>query len=102
MAGVTLGYVDKPGERGYLSAIDSNADRIVAQSKNGFNRVKNLSGGRYIIQDLRFGFFGVGPQFLPINNRLKVKFTKDSSRRFFTGSEWERDAKWVELTVIFI
>ena len=31
-----------------------------------------------------------GPQYVPLNNRLTVKFTKDSSRRIFTGHEFER------------
>ena len=92
LAGVTLGYFDKPGDRGYLSNIRSVATSTSAKLKNGYKRVKNLGGGRYIVDDLRFAFFGVGPQFVPVNNRIKVKFTKDSSRRFFTGSEMERDA----------
>ena len=89
LAGCCLGYNDRPGERGYLSKINSVATSTLVKAKNGYNRVKNLSGGRYIV-DMRFGFFGVGSQFVPVNNRIKVKFTKDSSRIFFTGSEMER------------
>ena len=55
-------------------------------------RVEALRTARYIVDDLRFGFFGVGSQFVPLNNRIRLKLTKDSSRRFFTGSEMEYGA----------
>ena len=83
LAGVSLGYYDKPGQRGYLSKINSVATSTAAKLKNGYNRVKNLSGGRYIVQDMRFVFFGVGPQFVPVNNRIKVKFTRFQQTIFY-------------------
>ena len=103
LAGVSLGYYDKPGQRGYLSKINSVATSTAAKLKNGYNRVKNLSGGRYIVQDMRFVFFGVGPQFVPVNNRIKVKFTKDSSRRVFLQEvRWKGMHSWMVTIVIFI
>ena len=94
LAGCCLGYMNKPGQHGYLSTIRSVATSNAAKTNNlnGKKRVEGLRGGRYIVDDLRFGIFGVGSQFIPLNNRLRVKFTKDSSRRFFTGSEMEYDA----------
>ena len=91
LAGCCLGYMHKLGQHGYLSTIISTATSTLAKTNNpsGKKRVEGLRGGRYIVDDLRFGFFGVGSQFIPMNNRLTLKLTKDSSRRFFTGNEME-------------
>ena len=90
LAGCCLGYRNKPGQHGYLSKMISSAISTSAKTDNpGANeRVKALREDRYII-DLQFAFFGMGPQFLPVNNRLNLKFTKDTNRRLFTGSEME-------------
>lgn len=42
------------------------------------------------MDDVNFVFYMAGTQFVPVNNKLTVKFTKESSRRIFTGHEHER------------
>ena len=44
----------------------------------------------YCIDTVKFDYYMAGAQYVPLNNRLTVKFTKDSSRRIFTGHEFER------------
>ena len=91
LAGCSLGYRDKPGQRGYLSNIISTATSTSAKTSNpgAVKRVAALKREEKLIDDLNFCFFGMGPQYIPLNNIIIVKFTKDTSRRFFTGSEME-------------
>ena len=88
LAGCCLGYRNNPGQHDYLSKIVTNATRNAAKISNkpGAKRIAALKE-MYLVDDLRFCFFGMGPQYLPLNNILNLKFTKDTSRRLFTGSE---------------
>ena len=94
LAGCCLGYRNKSGQNDYLSNINTTATSTSAKTNNSptDSRVKALREDRYIVDDLCFGFFGMGSQYVPMNNRITLKLTKDSSRRFFTGSEIEYTA----------
>ena len=91
LAGCCLGYRNLPGQNGFLSKINSTATSNTTKTANkpAIKRIQSLKNETYIIDDLRIGFFGMGPQFVPLNNIMTLKFTKDTSRRFFTGSEME-------------
>ena len=91
LAGCSLGYRNPPGEQGYLSKITDAATNTAAKTSNpgAVKRVAALKREESLIDYLSFCFFGMGPQYIPLNNIITVKLTKDTSRRFFTGSEWE-------------
>ena len=89
LAGCSIGLRNSPGQYDYLTKLVSNATvtSMKTNNKPAHERIKSIKEDRYVIDDLRFCFFGVGPQFLPVNNKLTLKFTKDTNRRTFTGSE---------------
>ena len=91
LAGCCLGYRNLPGQNGFLSKINNTATSNTAKTANkpAIKRIQSLKDETYILDNLPFCFLGMGPQFLPLNNILTLKFTKDTSRRFFTGSEME-------------
>ena len=91
LAGCSLGYRNLTGQHGYLANIVSNATLASAKANNSpaTKRIAALKREESLIDDLSFCFFGMGPQYIPLNNIITVKLTKDSSRRFFTGSEMD-------------
>ena len=91
LAGCSLGYRNAQGQHGYLANIVSTATSTAAKTNNpnATKRVAALKREEFLIDDLSFCFFGMGPQYIPLNNIITVKLTKDSSRRFFTGSEMQ-------------
>lgn len=42
---------------------------------------------RYSIDDVKFAYDLAGQQYVPLNNCLEVKFTKDTNRKIFPGTE---------------
>ena len=91
LAGCCLGYRNPPGQHSFLAKINNTATSNTAKvgNKAAIKRIQSLKNDTYLIDNLPFVFFGMGPQFIPLNNILTLKFTKDSSRRFFTGNEME-------------
>ena len=91
LAGCSMGYRNLPGQHGYLSNITTTATMTSAKTNNSpaTKRIAALKREEPLIDDLSFCFFGMGPQYIPLNNIINVKLTKSNSRQFFTGSEME-------------
>ena len=94
LAGCNLGYRNAPGQNSYLSKFISTATVTSGKTNNpnAFKRINAVKVKKNLIGGLRFCFFGMGSQYLPVNNKLTLKSTKDTSRRLFTGSEMEMNA----------
>ena len=91
LAGCNLDYRNSPSQNSYLTRFVSTATvtRGKVTNPGAKKRIDAIKAKKSLIGDLRFCFFGMGSQYLPVNNTLTVKLTKDTSRRFFTGSEVE-------------
>ena len=93
LAGCTLGWRNTPGQENYLANLcTANRVSTFTNNKPAAQRIDSIVGKEsvYCIDTVKFGYYMAGPQYVPLNNRLTVKFTKDSNRRIFTGHELER------------
>ena len=93
LAGCTLGWRNTPGQENYLSNLTTaNRTSTFTNNKPAAQRIDSIvtKESVYFIDNVKFSYYMAGPQYVPLNNRLTVKFTKDSSRRIFTGHEYER------------
>ena len=86
------GWRNVPGQEAFLATIrPNNVADVKELNKPGFKRIECFRGRNsvYVIEDLLVAFFGARIQYLPTNQRYTIKFTKDTSRRIFTGSKCE-------------
>lgn len=93
LAGCTMGWRNTEDAENYLSKIHTNnANTIKATNKPAFERIDSIvnTNSCYCVDDVCFAYYTAGSQYIPANNRFITKFTKDTSRRIFTGSECER------------
>ena len=93
-ANLNLSWRNEPGEENFLSLVrPTNANNVKALNKTGFKRIECFRNRDtvYVVDDLSVAFFGAGVQYLPTNQRYTIKFTKDTPRRIFTGSECKAD-----------
>ena len=93
IAGCNMGWRNTPGQENYLGGLrHANRATTISNNKPAFKRVDSIVNvnSRFCVDDVNFAYYMAGPQFVPVNNRLTVKFTKDSSGRIFTGHEHER------------
>ena len=92
LAGCTMRWRNVPSQENFLQNLrHGNRATTIANNKPAFQRVDSIVNKEtnYYIDSVKFACYMAGPQYVSPNNRLTVKFTKDSSR-IFTGHEHDR------------
>ena len=92
--GCNMGWEDVPDKRQYLHDVtdDDNANNtrapIIANTgtKKRIDSIVNADP-QYCIEKMLMLFFNSGDQYIPTNNTLRMKFTRESQHKFLTMSE---------------
>ena len=92
--GYNMGWEDVPDKMQYLHDVtdDANANNTVSPitantgAKKRNDSIVNVDA-MYCIEKMLMPFFSSGDQYIPTNNTLRVKFTRESQWKFLTMSE---------------
>ena len=87
-----MGWEDVPNKIKYFQDVtgDNHADNTrapIVANTGAKKRIDSINTDAwYCIEKMLMPFFNSGDQYIPTNNTLKVKFTRESQRKFLTMS----------------
>ena len=84
--GCNMGWEDVPDKMKYFHVVTANDHAANTRAKKRIDCIVNADA-RYCIEKMLMLFFNSGDQYVPTNNALRVKFTRESQRKFLTMSE---------------